>query len=153
MEAKGRISPAKKRRILKEKPETVPKTISTADPEAGLLNRPGKPGGIHYLDHQSIDAKLGIIVDVLVTPGNVSDCNPYLDRIEYMKNAMGIDIEAVAVDSGYDISLIHKELKERGITIYTPEKDTSDTSKTEFSHANFSHHEPDDVFICPTIRS
>ena len=125
LEAEGKIAPAKKRRILKEKPETVQKTISTTDSDTGLLNRPGKPGGMHYLDHQSIDAKHGIIVDVLVTPGNVSDSIPYLDRIEYMENAVGIDIEAAAVDCGYDTSLIHKELEEMGITIYTPEKDTS----------------------------
>jgi len=102
---------------------------------------------MHYLDHQSIDAKNGIIVDVAVTPGNVADCVPYLERIEHMEKT--IDIEAVAVDSGYDTSLIHKELEERGIEIFTPEKDTSDTSKTEFSREEFSYNEADDMFTCP----
>jgi len=73
-----------KRLISKEKPKIIQKTTSTTDPDAGLLNRPGKPGGMHYLDHQSIDARHGIIVDVAVTPGNVSDCIPYIERIDYI---------------------------------------------------------------------
>ncbi len=107
---------------------------------------------MHYLNHQSIDAKHGIIVDVAVTPGNVSDCIPYLDRIEYMEETVGIHIETVVVDSGYDNSLIHKELDERGITIYTPPKDTSDTSKTEFNRRDFIYKEPEDLFICPNSK-
>jgi len=149
LEAEGKIAPAKKCRTSKEKPKIIQKTTSTTDPDAGLLNRPGKPGGMHYLDHQSIDARHGIIVDVAVTPGNVSDCIPYIERIDYIENNLNIDIETVAVDSGYDTSLIHKELEERGITIFTPEKDTSDTSKTEFGREYFSYLEGSDIFICP----
>ena len=35
------------------------------------MHRPGKPEGMHYLSHQSIDAANGMIVDVAVTPGDV----------------------------------------------------------------------------------
>ena len=67
----------------------VKKTISATAPEAGRLNRPGKPEGPHYLSHQSLDAKHGIIVDVTVTPGNVTDATPYLDRINTCANVLG----------------------------------------------------------------
>ena len=147
LEGEGKIKPKKYRLKTKAQPKVVEKTVSKTDPDAGRLNRPGKPEGMHYLDHQSIDAKNGIIVDVAVTPGNVADCVPYLDRIEYMENF--IDIEEVAVDSGYDTSLIHKELDERKIMIFTPEKAVSDTSKAEFKRADFSYDEAGDEFICP----
>jgi transposase len=147
LEAEGKIKPLKKREKTKTKPKTAEKTISTTDPYAGRLNRPGKPDGMHYLDHQSIDAKNGIIVDVAVTPGNAADCVPYLDRIEYMEKF--IDIAAAAVDSAYDTSLIHKEMEEREITIFTPEKSAADTSKTEFKRENFSYDETEDTFACP----
>ena len=144
LETEGKIKPKKLR--LKQ-PKIVEKTVSTSDPDAGRLNRPGKPEGMHYLDHQSIDAKNGIIIDVAVTAGNVTDCVPYLDRIEHMEK--NIDIEAVAVDSGYDTSLIHKELEDRSITIFTPEKAVSDTSKTEFRREDFLYNKADDTFTCP----
>ena len=147
LEAEGKIVPAKKRQNIGAMPKIVTKTESITDTEAGRLNRPGKPEGMHYLDHQSIDAKNGIIVDVAVTPGNVADCVPYLDRIEYMENILNIG--AVSVDSAYDTSLIHKDLQERGITIFTPEKNTSDTSKAEFRRADFLYDETNDIFTCP----
>lgn len=67
----------------------VEKTVSTTDPDAGMMHRPGKPEGMHYLSHQSIDAANGMIVDVAITPGDVSDSVPYLERIDYMRNIWG----------------------------------------------------------------
>ena len=54
----------------------VEKTVNPTDPEAGMLKRPGKPTGPHYLSHQSVDPAHGIVVDVAVTPGNVNDSGP-----------------------------------------------------------------------------
>ena len=85
----GKIRPKQEKRKSKKSSEPVEKTVSSTDPESGRLNRPGKPEGMHYLDHQSIDAKNGIIVDVAVTPANVTDAMPYLDRIEYIGLAGG----------------------------------------------------------------
>jgi transposase len=151
LEAAGKIKPKKYCVKPKAQLKMVEKTVSKTDPDAGRLNRPGKPEGMHYLDHQSIDAKNGIIVDVAVTAGNVADCVPYLDRIDYMENIL--NIESVAVDSGYDTSLIHKELEEHNITIFTPEKATSDTSKAEFGRGDFSYNETDDTFTCPNEKT
>jgi Transposase and inactivated derivatives len=50
-----------------KKPKSSEQTVSLTDPDAGLLGRPGKPDGMHYLSHQSIDAAHGIVVDVAVT--------------------------------------------------------------------------------------
>jgi transposase len=149
LEREGKISPKKPRGKHATPSKAVEKTVSTTDPDAGRLNRPGKPEGMHYLDHQSIDAKSGIIVDVHVTAGNVADCVPYLERIETVGQNLNMKIEAVAVDSGYDTSLIHKELDECGITIFTPEKAVSGTSKAEFGRAEFTYDGATDRFICP----
>jgi len=130
------------------KPEMKTKIISATDPEAGFLRRPNKPLGMHYLDHQSIDAKHGIIVDVAVTPGNVTDGTPYLDRIKYMQK-FGLPIEAVGVDSAYDISLVHQELSENNIAIYTPENNEKPVCKTELRKEDFQYDEKKDAFICP----
>ena len=62
----------RKRMNPSSEPKFVDHTISVTDPDSGFLNRPGKPSGMHYLSHQSLDATHSIIVDVAVTPANVS---------------------------------------------------------------------------------
>jgi len=63
-------------------PKTKEVTKSTTDPDCGKLARPGKPKGFHYLSHQSVDGKSGIVTDVFVSPGNVEDFESFVDRIK-----------------------------------------------------------------------
>jgi len=133
-------------------PKKTEQTRSVTDPQAGWLCRPDKPTGFHYLPHQTIDAENGIIVDVSVTPGNAPDYNSYMEQLDRSVETLGefgIDIEAVSVDSAYDAALIHKEIEERGLTIYTPKKDTSDNSKTEYKRDDFTYDKDTDDFTCP----
>ena len=44
------------------------------------MKRPGKPEGQYYLSHQTLDTDHGVILGVTVTPGDVHDSVPYLDR-------------------------------------------------------------------------
>ena len=148
LEEQGIIK-TKKESSKKDAPEFVERTISPSDLEAGRLNRPGKPEGMHYLDHQSIDAKNGIIVDVAVTPGNATDATPYLDRIAYMQENIGLEIELVGVDSAYDIGIVHQELSDKGIGIFTPPNDEKPRYKTEFVRDDFRYDENNDIFYCP----
>jgi len=153
LENEGKIKPKKSDHKKEKPPKLVERTINTTDPEAGLLNRPGKPQGMHYLDHQSIDAKNGIIVDVAVTPGNVNDYAIYLDRIDYLRENIGLPIQAVGVDSGYDISLMHQELQEIKIEIYTPKNDEEPNYKSEFKRDDFQYDNKNDFFICPAGKT
>lgn len=131
----------------------VEKRVSTTDPEAGFLKRGGKPQGMHYLSHQSVDAANGIVVDVAVTPGNVNDAMPYLGRVEYMQDQLGLPIETVGVDSGYDISLVHQVLSERGIGVCAPaNKESGITYKVAFEKSVFRYDEEKDAFICPADK-
>ena len=152
LEGMGKIRPKRETRKPRSSPQPIEKTMSTTDPDAGMLNRPGKPEGMHYLDHQSIDAKNGIIVDVTVTPGNVNDVTPYLERLEYMREHIGLDIEAVGVDSAYDVSLVHYELSQRNIEMNTPQNDEEPRYKVEFKKQDFQYDQINDVFICPASK-
>ncbi len=69
-----------------------------------MLKRPGKPTGPHYLSRQSVDIAHGIIADVAVTPGNVNDSGPYLERIEYMRNRLELHIKTAGGDRAYGTS-------------------------------------------------
>lgn len=157
LENSGAIKPQRTGRAKKERAK-VQRTVSTTDPDAGMLHRPGKPQGMHYLSHQSVDAAHGIVVDVAVTPGNANDSEPYLERIEYIKNHLGLKIKAAGADSAYGASLICRTLEEMGIRLYTPVATGGATYKVEFKREDFEYKEEKDCFQCPagkelTLRS
>ncbi len=56
LENAGKIPAKNPTRSHKEKSKIVSKRISRIDPEAGFYKRKGKPEGMHYLAHQSVDA-------------------------------------------------------------------------------------------------
>ena len=58
--------------------------VSCTDPEAGYMYRDQKPEGFFWMAHRTVDTKHNFIVDVHVTPGNVSDSTVYLDRITHV---------------------------------------------------------------------
>lgn len=157
LEASGAIKPQRAGRVKKEKTE-VQRTINTTDPDAGMMHRPGKPVGMHYLSHQSVDAAYGIVVDVAVTPGNANDSEPYLERIEYMCSHLGLKIKTVSADSAYGTSLICQTLHERGIRLYTPKATGGITYKVEFRREELKYQQEKASFLCPagkelTLRS
>ncbi len=54
--------------------------VSRTDPDAGYMVRDGKPKGFFYLDHRTVDGRLGIITDTYATPANVHDSIVYLGQ-------------------------------------------------------------------------
>ena len=134
-------------------PKTQAITKSLTDPESGLLNRPGKPIGFHYLSHQSVDGDSGIITDVHVTPANTEDFEPYVDRIRYQINTYNFPVREVGIDRGYDRTEVHKGMYDLGIKSYTPIVDTEKTTRSRvFPPSVFDYNEESDVFICPNSR-
>lgn len=89
--------------------------VSKTDSESGYLHRENKPEGFFYLDHRTVDKKCNIITDAYVTPGNVHDSMPYLERLDRQVQQFGFKVEAVALDSGYLTAPICKGLKDRGV--------------------------------------
>lgn len=87
---------------------------SLTDPDSGFLMRNQKPQGFFYLDHRTVDAKYNFITDTYITPGNVHDATPYLERLAVQKQKFGFPVEAVALDAGYFTGYICKKLNEAG---------------------------------------
>ena len=157
LEAAGAIKPKRTGRVKRERTK-VTKTLNTTDPDAGLLCRRGKPEGMHYLSHQSVDGAHGIVVDVKVTPGNVNDSEPYLGRIEYMREHLGLPIQTVGADGAYGTSLIYQTMEDMGIQLHTPKATGGVTYKVEFRREDFQYDGEKDCFLCPsgkklTLRS
>ena len=96
-------------------PEIKETKVSTTDPDSGYMVREGKPEGFFYLDHRTVDSRYSIITDTFVTPGNVHDSIPYLNRLDRQRERFGFDIAAVGLDAGYFTAGICKGLEERDI--------------------------------------
>jgi transposase len=75
--------------------------VSITDPDSGYMMRDGKPEGFFYLDHRTVDSKHNIITDVYVTPGNINDVDPYLERLDAQIKKFGFKTKYVGLDAGY----------------------------------------------------
>lgn len=145
-----RLAHGKKPMKVKERQPVEKETkVSRTDPEAGYMVRDGKPKGFFYLDHRTVDGKLGIITDTFATPANVHDSIVYLARLDRQRERFNFDVKAVGLDAGYAGASIAKGLEEReilGVTGYrnpTPPKPGMMRKKT------FVYHKEHDGYRCP----
>ncbi|SDZ59599.1 Transposase DDE domain-containing protein, partial [Evansella caseinilytica] len=109
--AHGKKPLPKRKEVIEEKEIKV----STTDEESGYMYREGKPEGFFYLDHRTTDLKYNIITDVHLTPGNVHDSRPYLNRLDRQIKRFGFEVEAVGLDAGYLTIPLCQGLEDRNI--------------------------------------
>lgn len=124
---------------------------SKTDPDSRLMGRRGKPGGLHYLEHRSIDLS-GYITDVHVTPSNIQDNDPYMARIRRQKWTFKFPLRNAVADRSYGIGYIYKELTEMGINAYIAQYTRQDKREGMFDHDDFIYLEDDDCYICPNEK-
>ena len=143
----GRRRKKRTKQIKRDKRRTH-KRVSSTDPEAGHMNRPGKPRGQYYLSHQTVDTDNGIIIGLTVTPGDVYDSAPYLEQLEHIHKNV-IPLQAAAADAAYDFPLAHRVLEEHGIDFFVRPQPVHDRTAAELKRDAFSYDETQDVYLCP----
>jgi transposase len=139
-----------KKPLKKKEPESKTKEIkeSTTDPDSGYMFRDGKPKGFFYLDHRTVDGKHNIITDTFVTPGNVHDSIPYLDRLDRQRDRFDFEVESVGLDAGYFTASICKGLEDRGIYGVMPYVRPGG-KKGMMKRREFVYDEHYDCYLCP----
>lgn len=137
--------PLKEAKVVNEEKEIK---VSTTDPESGYMYRDGKPEGFFYLDHRTTDFKYNIITDVHVTPGNVHDSIPYIQRLDRQKERFGFQIEAIALDSGYLTAAICKSVVDREIFGVIGHRRFQPT-KGLFPKWKFIYNQESNTYTCP----
>lgn len=145
----GKTPKRKRSKPLKRRIYRSRKRISRTDPEAGHMNRPGKPVGQYYLSHQTLDTDHGIILDVAVTAGDVNDATPYLDQIERVNNSV-IPIQTATADAAYDFPLAHRVLDDIGIAFFVRPQLRHDIAQTQIQRSAFRYEETIDAYVCPS---
>jgi transposase/IS5 family transposase len=143
--------PEKNEQEKEERKAKEPETkVSSTDPESGYLSRPGKPEGFAYLDHRTVDGKANIITDVHLTPGNVNDCVPYLERLDAQIAKFGFNVREVALDAGYNTIGICHGLVERGLFgVVGYRKPSGRKRNGEFYLREYCYDRENDCYICP----
>jgi len=106
-----------KKPLKPKKAESKTKEVksSTTDPDSGYMVRDGKPKGFFYLDHRTVCGKYNLITDTHVTPANVHDSIPYLERLDRQRKRFGLATDAVGLDAGYMTAPLCKGLEDRDI--------------------------------------
>lgn len=130
-------------------PEEREEVRNKTDPDAGILGRPGKPSGFHYLAHVTVEPTHGIVVDAIATPANQSDHEPYVGSIRRTKQR--IEVEEAAADAGYDFVSVHQPLAAMGVTTYIPavEHRSGNDDGSRFNIRDFVYEPESDSFRCP----
>lgn len=123
---------------------------STTDPDSGYMMKDNKPEGFFYLDHRTVDSKNNIIVDVHVTPANVSDTDPILKRLDRVKETFNFPKKTkyVGLDSGYSTNAIFKGLVDRNLVPVVAYR-RSPHKKGMFTKNKFIYDFDKDIYICP----
>jgi hypothetical protein len=123
--------------------------VSRTDPDAGYMVREGKPKGFFYLDHRTVDGKLGIITDSYATPASVHDSIPYLARLDRQRERFGFPVRTVGLDAGYATAAIAKGLEDRHIQGVTGYRGPTPPKAGLMRKASFAYNREQDVYCCP----
>ncbi|MDN5709296.1 MAG: IS1182 family transposase, partial [Planococcus sp. (in: firmicutes)] len=122
--------------------------VSKTDPDSGFLMRDHKPQGFFYLDHRTVDAKYNFITDTFITPGNVHDTDPYLERLKHQTNRFSFPVEAIALDAGYFTGHICMTLQKAGIFVVMGYRRFK-SRNTGIPKGRFTYVESMDAYACP----
>jgi transposase len=133
-------------------PQPRTETRSKTDPDAGMLARPGKPHGFHYLAHVTVETSHGVILDIEPTAASINDHEPYAGCISRV--AQKHEVKQAAADSAYDCAEVHRTLSDLGITGYIPSWYRTGPSGPDqqclyFRTRDFVYEPAIDAYRCP----
>jgi transposase len=130
-------------------PVTKETKVSRTDPQSGYMVRDGKPKGFFYLDHRTVDGRLGIITDTFTTPANVHDSIVYLARLDRQRQRFTLGVVAVGLDAGYATTGIARGLEERRILGVTGYRNPVPPKTGMMRKSKFAYDNTVDAYRCP----
>jgi transposase len=134
-------------------PPQKPTKVSRTDPDSGYMVREGKPKGFFYLDHRTVDGRLGIITDSFATPASVHDSIPYLERLDRQRHRFALPVAVVGLDAGYASAAIAHGLTARGITGVTGYRNPTPPKPGMMRSSRFAYDPGTDTYRCPQGQS
>ena len=134
----------------KGKGEIKERKVSRTDPESGYLYRTGKPEGFYYLEHRTVDGKANVIIDSHVTPGNVHDTQPFIERVHSIHQRFGFWPKVFALDAGYVSNAISHFLVSNNIyAVFGYKRKGALKGAKGYPKKRFLYVAMHDYFVCP----
>ena len=122
--------------------------VSRTDPDASMAtaaeNRRLEPC---YKQHTAVDDARGVVLDVLVTTGAVSERETIEAQVDEVRAIAGREIEMVTADAGYAYARVYGGLERRGIDPVIPVR--KDPSRSRVPLRRFRYHAGNDILKCP----
>ncbi|WP_423229840.1 IS1182 family transposase [Desnuesiella massiliensis] len=136
--------------LKKKLPDKIEKNrkVSTTDPDSGFMTRDGKPKGFFYLEHRTVDGRYNIILDSYVTPGNINDDEPYVDRVDTIIDKFKFDTKYAVADAGYSTAPTIKKLSEKSYQAVLGFR-MGPHVKGKFTKLRFQYVPEHDLYVCP----
>ncbi len=135
---------------LEEAPVPKPgKKVSRTDPEASLATTsPGQRLEPSYKQHTAVDDQAGVIVDVQVTTGAVSESRELLAQVARVAEQTGQAPRVVTADRGYASSATYTALEEAGVEAVIPPQPEA-SPRTGMPLRRFAYDARHDRVRCP----
>lgn len=123
--------------------------VSTTDPDATFLHRPGSSTRLGYQTHYVVDGgKARIILQALVAPAEVMEGQPMRDLIWHTCFHWHLHPRQVTADTAYAGIENLIALEDAGIHTYIP-LPGPDKRRIGFSQQDFHYDPLSDTYICP----
>jgi glycosyltransferase involved in cell wall biosynthesis/transposase len=123
---------------------------SLSDPDAVMSRKSNRdkyiPG---YKGHLAVDDRCGVIVDAIVTAGNVNEGTQLIGQMERVEGNTGIEVEKVTADAQYATSANFRDLEEIGIEAVIPAQPER-AKGTRIPARRFKYDAKHDIAVCPT---
>lgn len=152
IEAERKLHGQKPLKDKAREPQVKQTKVSRTDPDSGYMVREGKPKGFFYLDHRTVDGRLGIVTDTFATPANVHDSIVYLSRLDRQRQRFDFDVKAVGLDAGYATTGIARGLEQRDILGVTGYRRPTSPKPGMMRKSAFAYQADADGYRCPEGR-
>ena len=125
-----------------------PAKVSRTDPDASLAapahSRRPEPC---YKQHTAVDDERGVVLDVSVTTGAVSERAMIESQVDAVVEIAGEVVETVTADAGYAFAKVYGGLERRGVDAVIPAR--RETSQSRIPLRRFRYDARNDVVKCP----
>jgi len=123
--------------------------VSTTDPDASLVGRPGVKARLYYKAHISADGSSRVVTDCHVTTGATHECTIFQDRVGHQTKTFGIKPIEWLADAGYGHGPAYEFLRSRRITAYIPLRDKKLGRGKYAPTEGFKFNRSENTYTCP----
>lgn len=127
--------------------------ISTTDPDATLVGKPGEKRALYHKEHRAVDDKHGVITATQVTTGSRNEGEVLMTMVEQSADNTGTLARVAVADSKYGTVDNYLACKDAGVKPHLKDlKSTHEGTGRQagiFSENEFEYDARSDSFTCP----